>query len=295
MFGQGDNDARRLRRPPATSSPLRSWSDTATGDTLAPEEQAGEGPTRSTVPNRCSQRRSSPGPRQTTTSCRRRSQRILEEDASLRRRTRRRDASRPSCGAWVRPTSQITIEKLDRKFGVKVDQVPVRVAYRETISRPTEAEGKHKKQSGGHGQFGVCHLRIAPAPPSGRRLRRSSIEIKGGSIPRQFIPAVEKGLARDPGRRRQLRLPRGGPRSSTVDDGKYHSVDSSEMAFKLAARAGFKEAPSRQCRPRRARTRVSKVVHHGTHRSTRAMSWVTSQHAVVRSRDPRTTQRRDSR
>ena len=109
----------------------------------------------------------------------------------------------------------------------------------DTITRAASAEGKHKKQSGGHGQFGVCHLRIAPAP---RGEGFSFVdEIKGGSIPRQYIPAVEKGLIET--------MADGGAHGypvvdivATVDDGKYHSVDSSEMAFKLAARAGFKEA-----------------------------------------------------
>ena len=164
--------------------------------------------------------------------------RILEEDASLRVE-QTEETHQTLLWGMGETHLQITIEKLDRKFGVKVDQVPVRVAYRETISRPTEAEGKHKKQSGGHGQFGVCHLRFRPLPRGEGFVFVD--QIKGGSIPRQFIPAVEKGLVET--------LAEGGNYGYpvvdvevTVDDGKYHSVDSSEMAFKLAARAGFKEA-----------------------------------------------------
>ncbi len=165
-------------------------------------------------------------------------QRILEEDASL---VVTHDDETKQTLLWGLGDThlQITIEKLERKFGVQVDQEPVKVAYRETITRDADAEGKHKKQSGGHGQFGVCHLRIAPLP---RGEGFAFIDaIKGGSIPRGFIPAVEKGIIET--------MDEGGLHGypvvdieATVDDGKYHAVDSSEMAFKLAARAGFKEA-----------------------------------------------------
>ena len=164
--------------------------------------------------------------------------RILEEDASLQ--VTHDDETRQTLLWGMGETHiAITLQKLERKFGVQVDQEPVRVAYRETITRPAEAEGKHKKQSGGHGQFGVCHLRLAPAP-RGEGFTFVD-EVKGGSIPRQYIPAVEKGLVET--------MTEGGAHGypvvdivATVDDGKYHSVDSSEMAFKLAARAGFKAA-----------------------------------------------------
>jgi elongation factor G len=165
-------------------------------------------------------------------------QRILEEDASLVV-THNEETKQTLLWGLGDTHLQITIEKLERKFGVQVDQEPVKVAYRETITRDAEAEGKHKKQSGGHGQFGVCHLKIAPL---GRGEGFVFIDaIKGGSIPRGFIPAVEKGIIET--------MDEGGLHGypvvdieATVDDGKYHAVDSSEMAFKLAARAGFKEA-----------------------------------------------------
>jgi elongation factor G len=164
--------------------------------------------------------------------------RILDEDASLRVD---QDEETKQTLLWGMGETHlvITLEKLERKFGVQVDQEPVKVAYRETISRPAEAEGRHKKQSGGHGQYGVCHLRVKPQQ---RGTGFSFVDlVKGGSIPRQFIPAVEKGLVEA--------MAAGGnygypvvDLEATVDDGKYHSVDSSEMAFKLAARDGFKEA-----------------------------------------------------
>nr|MBA2337786.1 elongation factor G [Acidimicrobiia bacterium] len=133
----------------------------------------------------------------------------------------------------------ITIEKLKRKFGVDVVTDDVQVPYRETITRPAKAEGKYKKQSGGRGQFGVAMLEVEPLP------RGDGFEfvdaIKGGSIPRQFIPAVEAGISET--------MRDGGVNGFPVVDvrvrcydGKYHSVDSSEMSFKMAGRLGFKAA-----------------------------------------------------
>ena len=133
----------------------------------------------------------------------------------------------------------ITLERLERKFGVAVETERPKVPYRETITRTAEAEGKYKKQTGGHGQFGVCFLRVSPLP-RGEGFAFVD-EVRGGSIPRQFIPAVEKGVNEtmaDAG-------VRGFPVVDVqvaVYDGKYHSVDSSEMSFKMAGRLGFKAA-----------------------------------------------------
>jgi elongation factor G len=133
----------------------------------------------------------------------------------------------------------IALEKLARKFGVEVDTDEVRVAYRETISGNAEAEGKIKKQSGGHGQFAVAWLRVEPKPRGeGNEFVDS---IVGGVIPRNFIPAVEKGVhdAEESG---------GAFGFPVVDvkvtcyDGKHHPVDSSEMAFKTAASIGLRDA-----------------------------------------------------
>lgn len=133
----------------------------------------------------------------------------------------------------------ITLEKLERKFGVAVDTEDVRVAYRETITHPAEAEGRYKKQSGGHGQFGVASIRVEPLE------RGQGFEfvdkIVGGAIPRQFIPAVEKGIdeaMRDGG---VNGFPVVDVRAECFD-GKFHSVDSSEMSFKMAGRLAIREA-----------------------------------------------------
>ena len=133
----------------------------------------------------------------------------------------------------------ITLQRLSRKFGVEVTTETVRVPYRETISRKSQAEGKYKKQSGGHGQFGVAMLRLEPT----RRGEGFEFvdEIKGGSIPRQFIPAVEQGIMETMVDGGTLGFPVVDVRVRCYD-GKYHSVDSSEMSFKMAGRLGFKAA-----------------------------------------------------
>ena len=133
----------------------------------------------------------------------------------------------------------IALERLHRKFGVDVDTDEVRVPYRETITANAEAEGKYKKQSGGHGQFGVAWLRVEPLP-RGEGFQFVDA-IVGGAIPRQFIPAVQKGI--------EETMALGGlygypvvDVKVTCYDGKYHSVDSSEMSFKMAGSLGFKDA-----------------------------------------------------
>src|SRR5262249_39843523 len=135
---------------------------------------------------------------------------------------------------------QVTIERLARR-GVNIDSEEVRVPYRETVGGVAEAEGKVKKQSGGHGQFAVCFLRVAP------RERGSGVErvdsIAGGAIPRNFIPAVQKGVEETMAAGGVYGFPIVDLRVECYD-GKYHSVDSSEMAFKTAASLGLKDAMS---------------------------------------------------
>ena len=133
----------------------------------------------------------------------------------------------------------VTLERLARKFGVRVDTTEVRVAYRETVVGNAVAEGKVKKQSGGHGQFAVANLRVAPLP-RGAGFEFADVVV-GGAIPRNYIPAVQKGV--------EDTMASGGVHGFPVVDvhvecydGKYHSVDSSEMAFKTAASLGFKQA-----------------------------------------------------
>lgn len=140
-------------------------------------------------------------------------------------------------------TSQVHVEvildKMRRRFGVEVDLHPPRVPYRETVRRKASAQGRHKKQTGGRGQFGDCWIEIEPQPRGQGFLFEDGIV--GGAIPRGFIPAVEKGVIETMERGVIAGYP-------VVDvkvrlyDGSYHSVDSSEMAFKIAGSLGFSKA-----------------------------------------------------
>ena len=137
---------------------------------------------------------------------------------------------------------EVTVAKLKRRFGVEVNLKLPRIPYRETIMAATEAHGRHKKQSGGHGQFGDCKIRVEPL---GRGEDFAFVdEIFGGSIPRQFIPAVEKGIQEA----RQKGYLAGYPMVDfkvTLHDGQFHSVDSNEMSFKMAGRLAFRDAMER--------------------------------------------------
>jgi elongation factor G len=133
----------------------------------------------------------------------------------------------------------IATEKLARKFGVEVETDEVRVAYRETIAGTSEAEGKVKKQSGGHGQFAVAWLRVEPKE---RGKGNEFVDaIVGGVIPRNFIPAVEKGVHDTEETGGAFGFPVVDVKV-TCYDGKHHPVDSSEMAFKTASAIGLRDA-----------------------------------------------------
>jgi elongation factor G len=137
---------------------------------------------------------------------------------------------------------EVTVAKLKRRFGVEVNLKIPRIPYRETITASTEAHGRHKKQTGGHGQFGDCKVKFEPLP------RGSDFEfvddIFGGSIPRQFIPAVEKGLQDARLRGFLAGYPMVDFRA-TVFDGSFHAVDSNELSFKMAASLAFKDGMTR--------------------------------------------------
>ena len=140
---------------------------------------------------------------------------------------------------------EVVVAKLHKRYHVDLTLKPPKVPYRETIRGKADAEGKHKKQSGGHGQFGVCRVKFEPME------RGKGIEfvddIFGGAIPKNWIPSVEKGL-RDAAARGYLA---GFPMTdfrAILYDGKYHDVDSSDIAFKIAGSLAFKEA-MKQARP----------------------------------------------
>ncbi len=164
--------------------------------------------------------------------------RLQEEDTALS--VYRDDETRQTLlGGMGETHLAIVTERLARKFGVEVESEPVVVPYRETITATAEAEGRYKKQTGGHGQFGVAFLRVEPLE------RGDGFEfidqIVGGAIPRQFIPAVQKGIEEAMVNGGKFGWPVVDVRV-TCFDGKYHSVDSSEMSFKMAGALGFREA-----------------------------------------------------
>jgi elongation factor G len=133
----------------------------------------------------------------------------------------------------------VTFEKLRRKYGAEVIVHTPKVPYKETIRSMAQAQGKYKKQTGGHGQFGDCWLQLDPLP-RGRGFEFVN-HVVGGAIPRNFIPAVEKGVVEALHEGSLAGFPVVDIRV-TVYDGSYHTVDSSEMSFKIAASMGFKKA-----------------------------------------------------
>jgi len=140
---------------------------------------------------------------------------------------------------------EIVVGRLARKFGVHAQTTKPRIAYRETFRGKAEGQGKHKKQTGGRGQYGDCWIRIAPLPRgSGFKFQD---EIVGGVIPRQYIPAVERGVIEA-----SLKGPIAGypvvDFKVEVYDGSYHDVDSNEMSFKMAGIQAFRNV-SANCRP----------------------------------------------
>jgi elongation factor G len=134
---------------------------------------------------------------------------------------------------------EVAIDRLHRRFGVDVELHQPRVPYLETIRKPARAQGKYKKQTGGRGQFGDCHIVIEPTDD--RTGYEFKDEIVGGVIPQSFRPAVDKGIQEAMTRGELAGAPVQGVRVRLVD-GSYHTVDSSEMAFKVAGSMAFKSA-----------------------------------------------------
>ncbi|MCL2661213.1 MAG: elongation factor G, partial [Acidobacteriaceae bacterium] len=140
---------------------------------------------------------------------------------------------------------EAVVSKLKRRYHTEVTLKAPKVPYRETIRGKAEAQGRHKKQSGGHGQFGDCKIRMEPMPRGGGF--EFVNDIFGGAIPRQYVPAVEKGIVESAARGFLAGYPVVDFRV-TVFDGSYHDVDSSEMAFKIAGRLAFRKCME-LCKP----------------------------------------------
>ncbi len=136
----------------------------------------------------------------------------------------------------------IVVERLKRKFGVDVETETPKVAYRETITQKAEAQGRHKKQTGGRGQFGDCWIRVEPMPRGGGYEYVDAIV--GGAIPRQWIPSVDKGVQEAMSRGILAGAPVVDVRV-TCYDGSFHTVDSSDMAFQLAGVLAFQAAAAK--------------------------------------------------
>jgi elongation factor G len=164
--------------------------------------------------------------------------RLHEEDPTL---TLRRDeqTGEQLLGGLSQIHVEVAVERLSRRFGVEVDLHPPRVPYLETIRKESRAQGRYKKQTGGRGQFGDCHIVLEPLP--GHEGYEFVDKIVGGVIPQSFRPAVDKGIQEAMVHGELAGAPVTGLRVLLVD-GSYHSVDSSEMAFKIAGSMAFKSA-----------------------------------------------------
>jgi elongation factor G len=164
--------------------------------------------------------------------------RVLEEDPTLRF-TRDEETKEMIISGMGQVHIEVTLERLKRRFGVEIEMKTPKIPYRETVKTSTKVQGRYKKQSGGKGQYGDCHILVEPLQ------RGTGFEfvdkIVGGAIPRQYIPAVEKGIVDA----MQEGVIAGYPIVDlrvTLYDGSYHAVDSSEMAFKIAGSMAIKKA-----------------------------------------------------
>ncbi len=214
--------------------------ETRTGDTLAPKETSWRFPPfRFTEPvlAYAIEPKSRGDEEKISTAL----QRLQEEDPTIRY-TRDAQTAQLLLSGQGQLHIEVTVAKLKRRFGVQVNLKLPRIPYRETIKAATEAHGRHKKQTGGHGQFGDCKIKVAPLP-RGEDFQFVD-EIFGGAIPRGFIPAVEKGIQEARIRGFLAGYPMVDFRV-TLFDGSFHPVDSNEMSFKMAGRLAFRDAMSR--------------------------------------------------
>lgn len=164
-------------------------------------------------------------------------QRLMEEDPTITFVINKETREQVLSGLGEQHLD-VVVSKLKNKFGVDITLDVPKVAYRETIRKKVEAQGKHKKQSGGHGQFGDVWVRFEPCESDSLVFETAVV---GGSVPKNYFPAVEKGLQECVVKGFAAGYPMVGLKA-TLYDGSYHPVDSSEMAFKTAASLAFKAA-----------------------------------------------------
>lgn len=163
--------------------------------------------------------------------------RLMEEDPTIRY-TNNTETREQILSGLGEQHLDVIVSKLKNKFGVEVTLEVPKVAYRETVRKKVEAQGRHKKQSGGHGQFGDVWIKFEPCDSDDLIFETAVV---GGSVPKNYFPAVEKGLRECVERGFAAGYPMVGLKA-TLYDGSYHPVDSSEMAFKTAASLCFKNA-----------------------------------------------------
>jgi elongation factor G len=163
---------------------------------------------------------------------------LLEEDIALKL-TRNSETKEILISGRGEIHIETAVEKVRRKFNVEVALKPPKVPYRETIKKKVRVQGRHKKQTGGHGQFGDCWIQMEPLPRGGGFEFVDAIV--GGVIPKTYIPAVEKGIIESSTKGILAGYPVVDFKVS-LDDGSFHAVDSSEMAFKIAGSLAFKKA-----------------------------------------------------
>jgi elongation factor G len=164
--------------------------------------------------------------------------RLSEEDPTLQLR-RDSQTGEQLLSGMTQMHVEVAVDRLKRRFGVEVDLNPPRVPYLETIRKQAKGHGRYKKQTGGRGQFGDCHIVLEPI--EGRTGYEFVDKIVGGVIPQGFRPAVDKGIQEAMLKGELAGAPVQGVRVQLVD-GSYHTVDSSEMAFKVAGSLAFKQA-----------------------------------------------------
>ncbi len=163
---------------------------------------------------------------------------ILEEDQSLRFYRDPQTKEFLLAGSGQQHV-EIIVSRLKKRYSVDVELHAPKIPYRETIRGKADVQGRHKKQTGGHGQFGDCWIKVEPLPRGGKFAFEN--EVFGGAIPRNFIPAIEKGIVEAADKGYLAGFPMVDFKV-IVYDGSYHDVDSSEMSFKLAARKAFRAA-----------------------------------------------------
>ncbi|MDM8523495.1 elongation factor G [Desulfococcaceae bacterium HSG8] len=163
---------------------------------------------------------------------------LLEEDTALKV-DRNAETKEILLSGMGQIHIEATVEKLKRKYNVEVSLNTPKVPYKETIKKKVRVQGRHKKQTGGHGQFGDCWIQMEPMPRGGGF--EFVDKIVGGSIPKTYIPAVEKGIIESSVKGVLAGFPCIDFKV-ILDDGSFHAVDSSEMAFKIAGSLAFKKA-----------------------------------------------------